>query len=157
MCRKQCVLHLTKIIGKNADRLRQENGLNLSNFAKTIGMTRPSATDLIQGRLKNPTLSTLEKIAAPFGKSVLWLLTDHESALSDGRDSHHKIGVLAAFLCLKQFFEHLPPDLLELLPTADELEIDYLRTVFKHRISAGANHAPSIDFEKSLKKGRRSL
>lgn len=55
---------------------REESGISLSKLSELTGMTRQALSRIEQGENKNPTFSTLQRIAAALGKQVIIKLQD---------------------------------------------------------------------------------
>ena len=55
---------------------REERGISLSGLAELTGMTRQALSRIERGENKNPTFSTLQRIAAALGKEVIIKLRD---------------------------------------------------------------------------------
>lgn len=57
-------------------------GINASQFAKKIGLSRQSVAFWLAGR-NNPSYEMTEKIAATFGIDAIWLRTGHGTMIKD--------------------------------------------------------------------------
>jgi DNA-binding XRE family transcriptional regulator len=55
---------------------RAERGMSLSALAEITGMTRQALSRIERGENRNPTISTLHRIAAALGKEVVIKLCD---------------------------------------------------------------------------------
>ncbi len=55
---------------------REQRGISLSRLAELTGMTRQALSRIERGENKNPTFSTLQRIAAALGKQVIIKLQD---------------------------------------------------------------------------------
>ena len=66
-------------LAKTADMLaaaRAESGMSLSKLSEATGMTRQALSRIERGEHRNPTISTLQRIAAALGKQVVIQLRD---------------------------------------------------------------------------------
>lgn len=57
---------LSKKFGENMQRIRLEKGMSQGDISRKIGMDRGSVSNIENGK-RNPTLSTVEKIAKVLG------------------------------------------------------------------------------------------
>jgi DNA-binding Xre family transcriptional regulator len=55
---------------------REQRGISLSELARLTGMTRQALSRIERGENKNPTFSTLQRIADALGKQVIIQLRD---------------------------------------------------------------------------------
>ena len=55
---------------------REERGITLAKLAELTGMTRQALSRIERGENKNPTFSTLQRIAAALGKEVIIKMQD---------------------------------------------------------------------------------
>jgi DNA-binding Xre family transcriptional regulator len=55
---------------------REQRGISLSKLAELTGMTRQALSRIERGENRNPTFSTLQRIAAALGKQVIIKLQD---------------------------------------------------------------------------------
>jgi len=60
-------------LGRNVRRLRQEKGWSQEDYADRAGIHRTYVSDIERGR-RNPTITLVEKLAAPLGVSAGALL-----------------------------------------------------------------------------------
>jgi transcriptional regulator with XRE-family HTH domain len=60
---------IRKRLGANVRRLRQEKGWSQEEFADHAGIHRTYVSDIERGA-RNPTISIVEKLAAPLGVSA---------------------------------------------------------------------------------------
>lgn len=60
-------------LAQNIRRLRQENGWSQEDYADRADIHRTYVSDIERGR-RNPTITVVEKLAAPFGVSAARLL-----------------------------------------------------------------------------------
>lgn len=60
-------------------------GINASQFAKKIGLSRQSVAFWLAGR-NNPSYEMTEKIAATFGIDAIWLRTGHGAMIKNPKD-----------------------------------------------------------------------
>lgn len=67
------------IVSERIKQLREENGLNKTEFAKRVGVNRTTITRYENGELK-PTLEAMININKAFGISLDWIagLTDEK-------------------------------------------------------------------------------
>lgn len=62
-------MDIRKRLGANVRRLRQEKGWSQEEFADHAGIHRTYVSDIERGA-RNPTISIVEKLAAPLGVSA---------------------------------------------------------------------------------------
>ncbi len=55
---------------------REQRGISLSQLAQLTGMTRQAISRIERGENKNPTFSTLQRIASALGKEMIVKLQD---------------------------------------------------------------------------------
>jgi transcriptional regulator with XRE-family HTH domain len=60
--------------------LAKEKGITLNEIAEKVGITQPSISRIVNGRI-NPTLDTLEKIADSLGVGITELFKREEKGL----------------------------------------------------------------------------
>lgn len=72
-----------KIIAKNLKGLMTSRGVTQQGLAESSGIDQPVISRAARGALENPTLRTLDEIAAPLGRNAAWLITEH-----DGQEDH---------------------------------------------------------------------
>jgi transcriptional regulator with XRE-family HTH domain len=70
------------VIGDNVKRLRKKHLLNQVEFAKLIGVSQGSLSDIEQGKCK-PSVETIISIQEKFGCSFEWLLKGNVISNSD--------------------------------------------------------------------------
>jgi len=61
-------VEITHRLGKNVRSLREERGWSQEEYADRAGIHRTYVSDIERGR-RNPTVTVVEKLAAPFGVS----------------------------------------------------------------------------------------
>src|SRR3954453_14071382 len=66
------------VLGHNVRRLRHERGLSLGALAQAAGLAKQTLANLENGS-GNPTVETLQSLAAALGLEVNWLVTAWES------------------------------------------------------------------------------
>lgn len=67
------------LLAINLDRLMKEFGLNQTTLAEKTGVKQPVISRILNRKMENAELMTLEPLVAPFKKTVGWLLTDHST------------------------------------------------------------------------------
>lgn len=68
-------MDMRKLVGRNAARLRREQGLTQERLAEISGLSQQYISGLEQGR-RNPTVVTLYELSVALGVSYLELLKD---------------------------------------------------------------------------------
>ena len=82
-------MDMRRLVGKNFDRLRKENGFTQEQFAEVSGFTQQYVSDLERGR-RNPTIISLFHLASALGTSPVELLQADEQALAEGLTARAK-------------------------------------------------------------------
>lgn len=67
-----------ELLAENVGQLLHESGLSQVDFGEKVGLSQPAVSRVLKGKMDNPTLQSLEALAKPFGRTVIWLLTDHK-------------------------------------------------------------------------------
>ena len=68
--------YLKMIAARNIQALIEKRGLPPVGLAREANLNRTGVFDILKGRVKNPRLDTMEKIATAIGVTVQELLTD---------------------------------------------------------------------------------
>lgn len=111
-----------EIIAEKVKGLLASHGLTQDGFAKEVGISQPKVSAILKGRLKNPTLKTLEQIARRFGLEAHSLLIPEgagDQAEADAR------AIVTAMRSLQQHFDNLQSKYKELIGSdPDRREIE---------------------------------
>jgi transcriptional regulator with XRE-family HTH domain len=82
-----------KVIGDNVRRLRKIHNLNQIEFAKLIGVSQGSLSDIESGKC-NPSVETVVSIYLKIGCSMEWLLNTESQNISNHVGSIFELSTL---------------------------------------------------------------
>ncbi|NQX63687.1 helix-turn-helix transcriptional regulator [Paenibacillus qinlingensis] len=82
-----------KVIGENVRRLRKIHDLNQIEFAKLIGVSQGSLSDIESGKC-NPSVETVVSIYSTFECSLDWLLNTESQKKSENKISNSELSYL---------------------------------------------------------------